>query len=312
MKQNRYIEKHLYLPKGERNGIILFFLISVMCLVIFKKWSQVKNDILITESIRPNIKDTKTAIPENKNQKGKQKKYSNFVSSNKVYEKFHFNPNTIGKDSLYALGFSKKVIGNLTKYREKGGIFTSYSQLKRIYDIDTNLLSELKPYIRFTDKKVESEVIETIQPYNQDVKNPKIKSEDVSAIMIDINSADSIQLVSIKGIGPYYAKKIIKMRKIMGGFSQIDQLSECKILPDSVFQKIRFNIEADSSKMEKININVAGFRTLIQHPYFDENLVKVILNYRENHGNFTSLTQLKRIRVLTQEKYDKIMKHLKI
>ncbi len=99
------------------------------------------------------------------------------------------------------------------------------------------------------------------------------------------------------------------MRQRMGGFTSVDQLTECRIIPDSVFQKIVPFITVDESKMEKIPINQANYKTLILHPYFDENLVKVLLNYRENHGPFTSPQQLKNIKILNKEKYEKIIRH---
>jgi competence protein ComEA len=312
MKQNRNFEKHLYLPKGERNGVILFFLISIICLFLFKKLSQENYKLMLKSSSTLSAKSTINIVD-----KKLDKKFNTFKNVpkkllKKVHQKFYFNPNNTNKDSLLALGFSKKVIGNIMKYKEKGGIITSFNQLKRIYNIDTNLLNELRPYIQFTNNTVEHE-IKNISRANVTFENKyKEVAEEIPSNKIELNSADSAQLVTIKGIGPYYAKKILKMRKIMGGFSDVDQLSECKILPDSVYQKIKSQITADSEKMDKININTAGFRSLIQHPYFDENLVKVLLNYRQNHGNFSSLTQLKRIRVLTQEKYEKIVRHLRI
>lgn len=47
-------------------------------------------------------------------------------------------------------------------------------------------------------------------------------------LVIELNSADSTALVSIRGIGPYYASKILRYREQLGGFHTTRQLKEIK------------------------------------------------------------------------------------
>ena len=44
--------------------------------------------------------------------------------------------------------------------------------------------------------------------------------------IIDLNSADSILLISINGVGPFYSKQILEYRKKLGGFISYTQFSE--------------------------------------------------------------------------------------
>ena len=45
-------------------------------------------------------------------------------------------------------------------------------------------------------------------------------------LVIELNSADSTALVSIRDIGPYYANKILRYREQLGGFHATRQLKE--------------------------------------------------------------------------------------
>ncbi len=56
---------------------------------------------------------------------------------------------------------------------------------------------------------------------------------------IEINSATADQFESLPGIGPSIAKRIIKYRRMLGGFQTIDQLKNVYGLSDETFQSIR-------------------------------------------------------------------------
>jgi len=57
--------------------------------------------------------------------------------------------------------------------------------------------------------------------------------------MIDINSADSETLVSLRGIGPATASRIIGRRKTIGPFTDINQLLEIPHFPKTYFHIIK-------------------------------------------------------------------------
>src|SRR5665647_1059817 len=43
---------------------------------------------------------------------------------------------------------------------------------------------------------------------------------------LDLNSADSLHLLEIPGIGPVFASRIIRYRTLLGGYYAVDQLRE--------------------------------------------------------------------------------------
>ena len=116
-------------------------------------------------------------------------------TSKKKAETFYFDPNTVTLEELCRLGFSERQAQVILNYRGKGGKFRSEKDFAKMYVVDSSTFARLAPYIRI----------------------PKL----------DLNSADSEALLSLRGIGPYYASKILDFRRRLGGrFSSIDQLLE--------------------------------------------------------------------------------------
>ena len=59
---------------------------------------------------------------------------------------------------------------------------------------------------------------------------------------ININTATSQELQTLRGIGPALAQRIIEHRQISGGFSTVDDLTNVKGIGEKTLEKIRDNI----------------------------------------------------------------------
>lgn len=307
--KNQNFDDYFYLKKSERRGVLLFFICSITSVILFKIISGTTLQITVQNDKNIPVSSDTPAKTLNvpKFKKSKDTKLDLNQSPPIVFE---FNPNTLSQDSFRLLGFSAFCAKNIIKYRNKGGQFRNAQQLSKIFGLDTSRLNELRPYIHFGqegerfDKKTK---LDTPSRLKEEVTN----LESSSSALIDVNRADSSTLVSVKGIGPYYTKKIISFRQKIGGIIRPEQLVECNIIPDSTWMKIAKNFIALPDESLKINMNKAGYKELVQHPYLEENLVKIILKYRENHGNFTNPEQLKNIKILTPEIYEKILPHFR-
>ena len=56
---------------------------------------------------------------------------------------------------------------------------------------------------------------------------------------VNINTADSLHLVTLKGIGPKLAQKIIKRRQEKGPFTSYEQLLEIRKFPEETFETLK-------------------------------------------------------------------------
>lgn len=128
--------------------------------------------------------------------------------------------------------------------------------------------------------------------------------------LLDINSCDSLALVSLPGIGPVLSVRIIKYRNLLGGFARVEQLKEVYGLPEETYELLKGRLTADSSGIRKTNINSAAYKELSRIPYLDKYEVTAILKYRELTGRIKSVEELKENKILTLEKADKVEPYL--
>ena len=85
------------------------------------------------------------------------------------------------------------------------------------------------------------------------------KSVPQKKISIDINSGDSATLVSLPGIGPVLSARIIKYRRLLGGFARIEQLKEVYGLAPETFEMIKGRVFRGFIFITGINKNSAFY-----------------------------------------------------
>lgn len=130
-------------------------------------------------------------------------------------------------------------------------------------------------------------------------------------LKVDINKATAESFQRLYGIGPAYSKRIVKFREALGGFSNLHQISEVYGIPDSTFQSILPNLEISPAVLHKIDLNTATKDELSIHPYLHWKEAKIIIAYREMHGAFQQLDDLKKIHGLEPETLQKMKPYLK-
>lgn len=110
------------------------------------------------------------------------------------------------------------------------------------------------------------------------------KSEFKVLSSIDINSADTTELQSLPGIGPFFARNIVEYRNKLGGFIDKKQLLEVYAFDSTRMSNIENLIVIDSIELRKVKVNTDDFKTILRHPYIEYEDVKKIVNYRESKG----------------------------
>ncbi len=181
----------------------------------------------------------------------------------------YFDPNRADSAKLDEFGFNKFQTKNLLRYRQNGGYFKTPEDLLRIYGVDSVFLKQIKPNIKITEKK-----------------EPEMVAPPREIFRIELNAADSAGLVKLRGVGPVYAKRIIKYRNLLGGYFSKNQLLEVYNFPIETYREIEKNIFVDSTAIRKIRINFAEYNDLLRHPYLNKKQVKALLKYREQNGSF--------------------------
>jgi competence ComEA-like helix-hairpin-helix protein len=192
---------------------------------------------------------------------------------------FSFNPNTNSISDWIKLGLSEKQGQSIVKYISKGGSFKVKDDLKKMHVIKPNLLHQWWNYILLPEKLIEKS--ERSDQYSIKQKDPLNKQ--------NINTASIEDLDKLPLIGEGRAKAIISYRERLGGFIAIDQLLEIKCIPDSVFQVLQSRITTDGKINHALNINGDS----LFHPYLPKSFAKMIVSYRQQHGNYQRIEDLR-------------------
>ena len=110
--------------------------------------------------------------------------------------------------------------------------------------------------------------------------------------IIELNTADSLALLDLPGIGPVFARRIIKYRQMLGGFAYPGQLKEVYGMDSARLTGFIKLIRIDTSQVRKIDINKATFKELLAHPYLEYDQVKAIARFRDKKGLLKSPGEL--------------------
>jgi len=129
--------------------------------------------------------------------------------------------------------------------------------------------------------------------------------------LIEINRCDSITLVKLPGIGPILSARIIRYRRLLGGYAKIEQLKEVYGLPEETYELIKNRISADSTFISRININTAGYKELCHIRYLEKYEIASILKYRQLKGRIEGMSELITNKIITKEKAFKVGPYLK-
>lgn len=106
---------------------------------------------------------------------------------------------------------------------------------------------------------------------------------DFAPIPVNINRADSLTLLEIPGIGPYYASRILRYRKRLGAFAVKEQLMEIRGIDYDKFRRMEPEIEILPEDVKAPDIWSLPADSLRYHPYLDSHSARAIVIFRENH-----------------------------
>ena len=216
-----------------------------------------------------------------------------------------FDPNTANRELLLQVSIPPRAASTILNYRANGGHFRKKEDLLKIFGLTEEVYNRIAPYIQINEipkKNRPLALADSLQIKKDSIQTPvppKVIVEEAPAPppIIDVNQSDQAAWESIKGIGPYFSKRIINYRDKLGGFSHLEQIKETYNFPDSIYQNIKPQLKL-SPITRKIKINQCSIQDLSIHPYLSRRQAKVILNYRRMHGPFQQIADLTNIRVL--------------
>ncbi|MEJ8758080.1 helix-hairpin-helix domain-containing protein [Pontibacter sp. H259] len=225
-----------------------------------------------------------------------------------------FNPNQLTLEQWQAFGLPKYLSQRIINYRSKVGDFTYKAELSKIYGLPDSVFRRLYPYIDLPetrpDKYNRNKRFAGNKPYPKPNWETKPRERFILA-PFNINTADTTQLKQVRGIGSKLSGRIVKYRDKLGGFYSLVQLREVYGLqPDVIDSLEKYTFVAKTNSLKSLNLNTVTVEELRSHPYMTSNLARAIVAYREQHGRFETVEELKKIKIIKPEQYEKLKPYL--
>lgn len=230
-----------------------------------------------------------------------------------------FDPNNLDKSGWMALGLSDRQASGIMRWVERGGRFRSKADVAKMYSIKPEQFAVLAPFMLLPDSAEErpryTEHRERKPWPERDTAQRKSTWPAKPVLeVVEVNTADSAALTALPGIGPSFARGIIKYRNQLGGYVSIDQLNEVFVLrdkPDAV-KKIVALLRVDASQARKLNINTATAEDFTGHPYLWKkwSIAKAIVAYRTQHGPYATVEDIKKCLLVDDELLGKLSPYL--
>jgi competence protein ComEA len=294
----RSIQEYFKFSKKELNGILILCLLLFLLLIL----PFIYEPHFFTRSIDIDEFKKEAAAFEASLKQKKPYSYreipiaSDLTDPKAVY--FNFDPNLLPESDWRKLGLSEKQIRVIKNYEAKGGRFYRKEDVQKMYVISKEKYRELEPYIQIKATKFENRK-----------EKPGAQFAVTKFMQIDLNTADSLSLQQIKGIGPAFASRIVRYRDRLGGFYALTQLKEVYGVDSLKYAQWLPQLTL-SKNLKLISINSADFESLKKHPYLNYKQINALIQYRKQHGPFDNLQSLGKVGIISEENLRKIAPYL--
>lgn len=314
------------LSKDDRCAVILLLVLILACFltfpyidrcIAFLSGNEDKDSVAFKDSRRQSLSSDYYAVDEQE------------------AELFLFDPNTADSTQLLRLGLRPWQVRNIYKYRAAGGRYRKPTDFARLYGLTLEQYERLAPYINIKKEVMAADIYgkstDDYVSHGQETPHAIASSDTVrrsssSSISseprrafssypkkirpgerIDIGIADTTALKTIPGIGPYFARQIVRHRERLGGFVAVSQLLEIEGFPES---SLSYMFVGSPSSVKRLKVNNLSAWQLSRHPYILYVQAKEIVEYRHSKGNLMSIDDLAKLKSFSPQTIKKLEPYL--
>jgi DNA uptake protein ComE-like DNA-binding protein len=170
-----------------------------------------------------------------------------------------------------------------------------YQLLRKDSTINAN---DFNKAVAMLDKAKKSQGADYTETDGKTTNSPAFYKKAEPGVVIELNAADSAKLTGLPGIGGSFAMRIIRYRDRLGGFCRKEQLKEVFGLDSLTYAGLQAQVRVDASHIKKIPVNKVSFDELSHFPYLSFKQMNAIIQFREQHGEYASLGDMKNIAIL--------------
>ena len=282
-------------------GVVVLVVLVVGTLMVVKRFQPPKEDetVWVNDSTKSQFADYQEK--QDSVRKAQWRKQRDTIAIRMEV----FDPNTADSSTLVHLGFKPWQAKNMIKYRAAGGKYRKPEDLKKLYGMTDSMFQALTPYIYIAREEVDSVAVDSLRKDSL----PRWEEENKDTIL-NLRTADTVELKMIHGIGSYRARQIVRYREQLGGFVSVEQVLEAKGMENVDADSLLAHFWIDSVKIEAMNVNSVGVQRLSRHPYLRFEQAQAIYELRRKKIRLDSIQQLQQIECISAETLEKIAPYI--
>lgn len=211
-----------------------------------------------------------------------------------------FDPNLYTSSDWMRLGLSEKQASAVVKFCKRG--IRSAQDLEKIFVMPKELYALVKDSVEIS--------FSATSTYRYEKEKKRFNREEHINQLVELNQSTQEELEKVPGIGPFFAKQIIKYRVQLGGFYSKQQLLEVWKMDEEKYQQIQKYLSVDPQKVKKLNINQSSIEQFNSHPYLNWNQANSIVKMREQKKGFKQIDDIKLSVLISKELFEKIKPYL--
>lgn len=312
-----FLKEFFYMNRADRRTFICLCSLVLVASIFF-------GAVSLTDDTSNEIEERKeTATVKDESHESADGQGYAVEETNKGSKLFYFDPNTADSTQLLQLGLRPWQVRNIYKYRARGGVYQCKEDFAYVYGLTVKDYKRLEPYIRigadYLPASSLAEVRNRKRRYERNSRYASDNGENAPNVErkaytpkirigehIEINSADTTELMKIPGIGSYYSRQIVRYRNQLGGFVSKEQLLEIEDFPEEAVKYISI----DESNIHRLRINQLTLSQLKRHPYLNYYQARAISDYRRLRGNIRSISELKLMKEFSSRDIERISPYI--
>jgi len=296
---------YFFFSKAHKSGIVVLLVLVILTALInfmlpmFFQKPEHNPDIAFAEEIEEfkrglQSRDSLRRVEQERLQAERraQSASNRRETQQQTYTLFPFDPNTADSAAFVRLGIRPNTARTIERFRERGGVFRVPEDFRRIFGISDEQFEKLAPYIAIRR-------VEELQP---EVQVAVIEEETpVEILMVELNTADTTELMQIRGVGRFFAREIVRYRQELGGFVSVEQLRNIRNMREESYERIAPFFTVDTTKINKIRVNTASVEFMRRHPYVNFQQARAVFELRRAVGKLNSINDLARLSEFSDE-----------
>ena len=129
-------------------------------------------------------------------------------------------------------------------------------------------------------------------------------------LMVELNSADTLTLQLLSGIGSKRAAAIVRYRERLGGFCNEEQLLEVYSIDSALLQRLRPYLRVDTTLLHRIVLDSISLKELARHPYVEYYQARDIVRLRDQGVRFRSVDDLRAVPSMADSTLSRLLPYL--